>query len=626
IAWCSRGWVLDLGLPALAELVLMAAALAASTGFLLSLAGPPLLPVGTSVDGGWHYARSDYVHSGGRLGVYQSRLGNVNAYPPGFHLLVALLAHWSGREPIFTLYPAAVLMFALLAGVAIQVAMDAVAGPRWRLLAGCGALLALMLAPTEATLEIIAREQFYPTAAGMTWLLAGVWGVGLLQRSGHPLALPVLGASAAGIVLFYPFWLAIALGLLAAMIVALRWRMWRRLLIELAVVLGATCAGLLLVHDLLGDQADFVRWDRLRSQAGILALAAAAALPALALYRRLHRWRLLPLVVAGVLATAQYGALNYLRNQPFAEYMAHKTHYLFPYLLAGLAAGVVGAAASKLRRVPALSVGAGGTALALLLGATGLYRQPSGWSGFSPYHPLTPDQVAAGIWMRDHLRPDPENVSFVVDDSITAYWLKTGILRGERGWSASSVQRYAPPHYAHWITDPATPTYALVAGAERADGPPMRVLFEHVTARVVERVPEARSAQRAVHVQVYSAIEQYAGRPTLRSAAYLSNLPDPAFELRFLLTEQHAGDEPPSVLWDQPLSTHRHAAGRYGLVRLDPAASTAWTWLDGAPRDVPPPVWTPGMALSGWMQLRYHDQPVATRRIYDFVAGDADSF
>lgn len=395
---------------------------------------------------------------------------------------------------------------------------------------------------------------------------------------------------------------------------------------ELAVVLGATCAGLLLVHDLLGDQADFVRWDRLRSQAGILALAAAAALPALALYRRLHRWRLLPLVVAGVLATAQYGALNYLRNQPFAEYMAHKTHYLFPYLLAGLAAGVVGAAASKLRRVPALSVGAGGTALALLLGATGLYRQPSGWSGFSPYHPLTPDQVAAGIWMRDHLRPDPENVSFVVDDSITAYWLKTGILRGERGWSASSVQRYAPPHYAHWITDPATPTYALVAGAERADGPPMRVLFEHVTARVVERVPEARSAQRAVHVQVYSAIEQYAGRPTLRSAAYLSNLPDPAFELRFLLTEQHAGDEPPSVLWDQPLSTHRHAAGRYGLVRLDPAASTAWTWLDGAPRDVPPPVWTPGMALSGWMQLRYHDQPVATRRIYDFVAGDADSF
>ncbi|HEY1013388.1 MAG TPA: hypothetical protein VGE07_11825, partial [Herpetosiphonaceae bacterium] len=227
IAWRRGGYKLRWSPLNIAELAILATALLGGFGYLLWLAGWPLLPIGTSVDGAWHYGLADHLTQVRQLGVSHARVSDVDSYTPGYHLLAVALAHWSGAEPIYTVYPASAALLALAIGATVQAAMDAAPPDATRVLAGGGALALLALLPRTATIEIITDQNFYPTAAGLAYMLAAAWAAGLLHRSGRRIAWLPLGAALLGIIICYPFWLPIALALVVALAVARHWRDWR---------------------------------------------------------------------------------------------------------------------------------------------------------------------------------------------------------------------------------------------------------------------------------------------------------------------------------------------------------------------------------------------------------------
>src|SRR5688500_1712506 len=121
---------------ALAELLTLLGVALGAAWHLLALAGAPYLPLGISVDGGLHYALVDHLMEVRALGVKSGRLGELDAYTPGYHLLVLLGALWSGAAPIYLLYPVAALYLALGIAALSQLAMECCPAGPWRPLLG----------------------------------------------------------------------------------------------------------------------------------------------------------------------------------------------------------------------------------------------------------------------------------------------------------------------------------------------------------------------------------------------------------------------------------------------------------------------------------------------------------
>ncbi|HEY1015565.1 MAG TPA: hypothetical protein VGE07_22845, partial [Herpetosiphonaceae bacterium] len=239
-------------------------------------------------------------------------------------------------------------------------------------------------------------------------------------------------------------------------------------------------------------------------------------------------------------------------------------------------------------------------------------------------HPLSPDQVELALWARDQVRPDPDAVEYVVEYNITAYWIKVGLLRSVRGWSATSVLNYPLARYDYWATDPSVPQFAFVDNTEPPqEGVPARELARRGAARFLERAAEPDDGQ--VLVKVHTTAERVGTIETIRTSALAAGLPDEAYRLWFALTPAAEGDSPPPFLWRQPLDSRTQGGSRYGLVRIDPRLPEVSVWADGKPAAVPVPPLPAGTRVSGWMQLTYNDQPIATRRIYDLTIGDARS-
>jgi hypothetical protein len=111
----------------------------------------------------------------------------------------------------------------------------------------------------------------------------------------------------------------------------------------------------------------------------------------------------------------------------------------------------------------------------------------------------------------------------------------------------------------------------------------------------------------------------------VRTSAFVSGLPDDSYRLWFVLTPGAEGDSLPPPLWRQPLDSRARGGSRYGLVRIDPQIPEVSVWADGKPAAVAVPPLPTGTSVSGWMQLTYNDQVIATRRIYDLTIGDAGS-
>lgn len=617
VAWRRGGYALQWSRGNAAELALLAATLLGSFGYLLWLAGWPFLPVGTSVDGAWHYGLVDHITQVRRLGVPHVRVSDVDSYTPGYHLLALGLAQWLDTPPIYTVYPASAAMVALAISATVQTAMDAAPPGAGRLAVGGGALALLALLPQTATIEIITAQNFYPTAAGLAYLLAAGWAAALRHRTDRRITWLPLGAALLGVILCYPFWLPSALALVVALSVARYWGDWRALgatLVALAAIVGGS---LLLVHDLMDDQIRQIT-NRMPSLGlAELALLAALAIGGMALSRLLRRQRALPLAILAGLSLAQVILLG-----GEGTYVGQKLLYGVPYTTVAACGALAGLAFQLTRRplarqalLAALVIGAAGAGTAAI--AQGKLAQ-------RPFHPLSPDQADLALWVRDHIQPDPDSVEYVVEYSITAYWIKVGVLRSVRGWSATSVLEYPVARYDYWVTDPALSRFAFVDNTEPPQtGSPAQERARRGAARFLERVDAAPAGQ--VEIKAYTTPERFGTTQTVRTSAYVSGLPDDKYRLWFLLTPGAEDDRLPPPLWRQPLDSRAWGASRYGLVRVDPQIPEVSVWADGKPVGVAVPPLPTGTHVSGWMQLTYDDQPIATRRIYDLTIGDAST-
>ncbi|MBK9944409.1 MAG: hypothetical protein IPP13_22650 [Kouleothrix sp.] len=105
----------------------------------LALAWPALLPLGLSVDAVHHSQLVDWLARCGTLppidGDTRGLLGEMNAYPIGFALVVVALARATGWPVLEMLYPTAALIGALIGAMVVALAYSLPATttrPGWR--------------------------------------------------------------------------------------------------------------------------------------------------------------------------------------------------------------------------------------------------------------------------------------------------------------------------------------------------------------------------------------------------------------------------------------------------------------------------------------------------------------
>src|SRR6185295_10863767 len=108
------------------ETVAFVAILAVTLGYLLWIARPALLPIGSGPDLTHHLILVDYIERHWRL-VHDPSLGAVMGemadYTPGLHLLAALAGAWTRTDGLHAIYPVVALTIALKAGFVFLIAM-----------------------------------------------------------------------------------------------------------------------------------------------------------------------------------------------------------------------------------------------------------------------------------------------------------------------------------------------------------------------------------------------------------------------------------------------------------------------------------------------------------------------
>ncbi len=466
--------------PELAAALLAACAVA---GAGLYAAWPSLLPMGISVDAAHHMQLVDWLATQRALppitNATRGLLGEMNAYPAGFALLVLAAARAAGQPALEILYPSAAIVGGLVAGVVVALAAGPCSAtqPRaWQaLLLLAGPLL--LLTHTTFFMDAYLDQSYYTMLFGVLLTLLAF---------GHALALPrwplaaaaQLGLTLAALASTYPLWVPLPAAL--AVLVLLRRSHGTQMLWQAALAFGPPV--LMGVLDVL---------PRSRAGQAVLAHQGLVALPTLA--------RLAPILLAllggvvllaarrsrGLLGAAGVVLLAALVLAALASTgrVANYHAYKLLFVLTPLACAIVSAAALALAARPRWVWLFGGAALGVAL-ASGLATQ-------SPprIQLVSPDLVAAARWLRAN---DPEAATRapVLGTSLAplAYWVQIGLL-GQRRDSAPIAQRdlTAPlPPAESWLIDAEQPSVALLASTNpRLPG--VRALAQFGEVRVVRR-------------------------------------------------------------------------------------------------------------------------------------------
>lgn len=460
---------------------LVAACAVAGAGFYA--AWPTLLPMGISVDAAHHMQLIDWLVAQRALppitNATRGLLGEMNAYPAGFALLVVAAARAAGLPALEVMYPCAAIVGGLVAGVVVALAAGSSAATQSRwwqaplLLAGP----LLLLSHATFFMDAYLDQSYYTMLFGVLLTLLAF---------GHALALPrwplaaaaQLGLALAALASTYPLWLPLPAAF-AALVLARRWRsaqtIWQTALVFAPPLLMG-------VLDVL---------PRSRAGQAVLAHQGLVALPTLA--------RLAPIVLAllgavvllaarrarGLLGAAGVVLLAALALAALAGTgrVANYHAYKLLFVLTPLACAIVSAAALALAERPRWEWLAGGAALGVALAASAFTQPPT------RIQLVTPDLVAAARWLRAN-EPEAATRAPVVGTSLAplAYWVQIGLL-GQRRDSAPIAQRdlTAPlPPAESWLIDTEQPSVALLARAnERLPG--VHTLAQFGDVRVVRR-------------------------------------------------------------------------------------------------------------------------------------------
>jgi hypothetical protein len=426
--------------PDRAESIAFAAIVGATFAYLLWLARPSLLPVGSGPDLTHHLILVDYIERHWRL-VHDPALGAVMGemvdYTPGFHLLAVLAGAWTGTDGFHAAYPVLALTVALKAGVVFLIAMRLLRrsgnAPPQILVAVAAALM--LFVPREYFLRSFTEHAFLAQVVSELFAVAMWWALVVWDERPSRAAMTYFAIAGIGAFLTWPVWIGPLLLALAVTVAVRDGLPVRERLASLAVA-GTPIAVVAAVHAAgrlqavgIARTAGFVVWPSIEMFTWWFLVLAGAGL-ILAMMNRGTRsivW------LVGAIAL-QAGALFVVaaRNGADRPYLALKMVYLAVYPLAVASASalaVVGRAwQARLDGGPKRALQktlASGAALVLaVVVGRGLITEPR-------HQPVVSTPMyLAGRWARTNL--NAACIDYLVQDDDSAYWLHLAVLGNAR--------------------------------------------------------------------------------------------------------------------------------------------------------------------------------------------------
>jgi hypothetical protein len=489
--------------------IILAAIFAVGCGWLLFIARPMLLPLGTGPDLTHHLLLIDYIETHWRLvhdpGV-ERFLGEMAQYTPGSHIVSALAGAWSATDGLHALHAMQSASLALKACFLylICVRMLPEGTPRPLALAG----VVLTLASPRYLLGSFTEYGFIAQVVAELFVLSMWWMTVVWDASEDPKLCVAFGFAGAAAFLTWPVYVGPPL-LAFAIVVLMRGDLPVQLRLK-HLLMAYVPFGIFAVSFLVGR----LGWLQLAGTGGSAPTPTIAAygVPlavlaiggvALAAVRRQARTTfvftiaVIIQIVALLVLAARSGA-----PQP---YMALKMFYLLLWPMSACAAlailelwRLVRSAIDRDSRF----IGSKETAAAWgVCAALALMVGKPLWQNPKLLHPraaaISEPLAEAGAWARQNVQP--ECVEYLVGDEETAYWLHLAVLGNPRMSSRTGDNATFEPQQAllRWLSPGGLP-YAIadLAAVPRDVRDEFDVVRAFGTAAVVRRKgPSNCSAQ-----------------------------------------------------------------------------------------------------------------------------------
>src|SRR5262245_3241477 len=460
-----------------AETLALGAIAASVLAYLLWLARPSLLPVGSGPDLTHHLVLVDYIERHWRL-VHDPALGAVMGemadYTPGVHLLAALAGAWARTDGVHAMYSIVAVSVALKAAIVFAVAMRVLPRSLPRLPLAIAAI-AMLFAPREYFLRSFTEHSFLAQVVSELFAVAMWWALVVWDAQPSIAASAVFAIAGAGAFLTWPVWIGPLLLTLAA-IVALRRDVPVRDRLAALVTGGGPIALVAAVHAIgrthaagIAATSGFVVWPSLEMfGAWFVVLAAIGVVMSITIVpSRPAVWMIATIAL-------QSAALFVVASRSGADrpYLALKMMYLAIYPLALVAAMTLAAAVMAAGRafqtgqvggsegtvLPAALAWVVVCAVAVVVGR-GLMREPR------PVRVVSDPMYLAGKWARANL--PPACVDYLVQDDDSAYWLHLAVLGNARQTDRTNDPATFDPKAAliRWI-QPAGLPFAITGDFE----------------------------------------------------------------------------------------------------------------------------------------------------------------
>ena len=486
--------------------------------WLLWIAAPSFLPLGSGADLTHHLLLIQYIETHWRL-VHdpgaERFLGEMIGYTPGSHILIAAAGAWSGTDGLRALYPVLAATVALKAGFIFLIARRLIAsittettttGRLAQLVFACLAS-ALLFESHVYFLRSFVENSFVAQVVAELFAVVMWWSLIAWQPYAGPIfrsaaepdlktgATYVFGVAGAATFLTWPVWIGPPLVVVAVITLTRRDQPFagraKQLVFAAAPIalvgvlyFASRPAGLA-----MAATAGAAPWPRVSAYSGwFLALSGLGLVAAVR-----NRQTSIVTTFAGAIVL-QSAALYLVAGGRSAEepYLALKMFYLLIYPLAvasSVAIAAVWRAMTFLRLRQRADIAMACFMAFAVLAAVVWPLRGAPRSITTLKHPsISAPLEEAGLWARDHV--PASCIEYLVDFDETAYWLHLAVLGNPRVTPRSlDPDTYKPDHaIARWLT-PGGLTYGIadLATVPRGVREELDILQQFGTAAVVKQ-------------------------------------------------------------------------------------------------------------------------------------------
>lgn len=400
--------------------------------WLLWIAWPEQLPVGSGSDLAHHLSLIDYIERHWRLvhdvslGTY---LGEMVDYTPGVHLLAVLVGAWTGSDGLHVVYPVVAFSVALKAGLVCLVARRLLPRDVPRMPLAVTSVVLLFL-PREYFLGSFIRQSFLAQVLSELFAVAMWWALAVWDERPTNGAMALFTVFGVAAFLTWPVWTGPLLLVLVPIALIHAELSWKERLQHLAI--GIIPIAAIAVMHASGHVGGFRMAGTggfvIRPSASVLGwwyLALSATGLIIAASERRARTVALLIAAIAVQAAALFSAAH--ASSAAAPYLALKMFYLAIYPLT-VAAALTLAAIWRMA-IRTTSVRSERLAWVFVAALSIAVARPL-MAAPRPKPVISQPAYLAGRWSREHL--PPACVDYLVADGYTAYWLHVAVLGNPR--------------------------------------------------------------------------------------------------------------------------------------------------------------------------------------------------